>query len=97
MIGHSRYGYRARTARWTHNRPKRRSLQELRSLIKRGRYRLGKHAGMHAISEGFTEPDIGNTILYGRELIRYWEGERLLALGYIAVSKTVKITLHVVV
>jgi len=51
---------------------------------------------MHAVSEGFTEPDIGKTILYGRELIRYWEDERLLALGYIAFSKTVKMLLHVV-
>ena len=51
---------------------------------------------MHAVSEVTTEPDIVKTILYGRELIRYWEDERLLAFGCIAFIKTVKKPLHVV-
>ncbi|MDE0099611.1 MAG: hypothetical protein OXM87_08395 [Truepera sp.] len=37
-----------------------------------------------------------NTVLYGRELARYWEDERLLVLGHIPASPTVKIPLHVV-
>jgi hypothetical protein len=34
--------------------------------------------------------------MYGRELVRYLEDERLLALGFIRASATVKIPLHVV-
>jgi hypothetical protein len=51
---------------------------------------------MHAASEGFAELDIVRTVLYGRELARYWKDERLLVLGYIPVGPTVKIPLHVV-
>ncbi|MEJ2287859.1 MAG: DUF4258 domain-containing protein [Deinococcales bacterium] len=77
--------------------PKKRTLSELRPLVKQGRYRIGNHAAKHATCEGFTETDIVQTVLYGRELMRYWEDQRLLVLGYLPVSAAVKIPLHVVV
>ncbi len=76
--------------------PRRRTLSELRPWVKQGRYRIGRHAAKHATCEGFTETDIVQTVLYGRELMRYWEDERLLVLGYLPVSASVKIPLHVV-
>jgi len=77
--------------------PKKRTLSDLRPLVKQGLYRIGNHAAKHAACEGFTESDIVQTVLYGRELMRYWEDERLLVLGYLPVSASVKIPLHVVV
>ena len=77
-------------------RPKVRTLQDLRPIIKQGNYRIGPHAIRHASCEGFTEKDIIGTLLYGKELLRYREDERLLALGYIHVSSEVRIPLHVV-
>ncbi|HKI56320.1 MAG TPA: DUF4258 domain-containing protein [Trueperaceae bacterium] len=65
--------------------------------MRQGRYRIGSHAAKHATCEGFTETDIVQTVLYGRELMRYWDDERLLVLGYLPVSASVKIPLHVVV
>jgi hypothetical protein len=65
--------------------------------VKQGLYRIGTHAAKHATCEGFTETDIVETVLYGRELMRYWQDERLLVLGYLPVSAAVKIPLHVVV
>ena len=96
MSGLGRYGSSPKTAYRASNRSRRRNLIDLRPLVKGGRYRLGKHACMHAASEGFTEPDIVRTVLYGRELVSYWEDERLLVLGYIPAGPTVKIPLHVV-
>lgn len=77
-------------------RPKVRTLEELRPLFRSGRYRIGSHATKHATCEGFTEKDIVGVVLYGKELLRYTEDERLLALGYIHPSPDVKIPLHVV-
>lgn len=76
---------------------KRRSLEDLQPLVKRGSYRVGPHAAKHAACEGFSERDIVGTLLYGRELMCYWEDERLLVLGYIRPSPAVSIPLHVVV
>lgn len=76
--------------------PKRRELEDLRPLVRDGRYRIGPHTQRHAASEGFTERDVVATILHGRELIRYLEDERLLALGWLPVSREVKLPLHVV-
>jgi hypothetical protein len=79
------------------NRPVRvRTLEDLRPLMREGRYRLGSHALRHATCEGFTEADIVATVLYGKELVRYFQDERLLALGYIHPSPQVAIPLHVV-
>lgn len=78
-------------------RPKVRTLEELQPLIREGRYRIGTHAVRHAACEGFTEKDIVGSLLYGRELVRYLEDERLLVLGFIHPSPEVKIPLHVVV
>ena len=86
-------GQSGKTAR----KPRRRSLTDLRPIVRSGRYRLGSHAAKHAASEGFTESDIVRTVLHGRELVQYWEDQRLLVLGYIPVSAAVKIPLHVVV
>lgn len=77
-------------------RPRIRTLEELRPLVKEGRYRVGSHAAKHAACEGFSERDIVDAILYGRELMRYVHDERLLALGYICPSPAVRIPLHVV-
>lgn len=74
-----------------------RTLEELRPLVRSGKYRLGAHATQHAKCEGFTEKDVVNTILYGRELLRYHEDERLLILGYIRPRPDVNIPLHVVI
>lgn len=79
------------------NRPKVRTLEELRPHIRAGRYRIGAHATKHAYCEGFTERDIIAALLYGKELLRYCQDARLLALGYIHPSPTVQIPLHVVV
>ena len=78
--------------------PKRkvRTLDDLRPLVREGRYRIGSHASKHAICEGFTEQDIVMGILYGKELLRYMQDERLLALGYIRPSPAARIPLHVV-
>ena len=77
-------------------RPRVRSLPDLVPLVRQGRYRIGNHAVRHATCEGFTEHDIVHTVLFGRELMRYLEDERLLVLGYLPVSAEVRIPLHVV-
>ncbi len=73
-----------------------RTLEELRPLVRGGRYRLCPHALRHASCEGFSEKDVVAAALYGRELLRYLEDERLLVLGYICPSYEVRIPLHVV-
>lgn len=78
-------------------RPKYRTLEELRPLIKMGKYRLGPHATQHAKCEGFTEKDMVATLLFGKELLRYHEDERLLVLGYIRPTPDVSIPLHVII
>ncbi len=77
-------------------KPRRRVLDDLRPLVRDGRYRLARHAVRHAAAEGFTERDIVATVLHGRELVRYVEDERLLVLGWLPVSAEVKLPLHVV-
>lgn len=78
------------------NGPRRRVLDDLRPLVRDGRYRLARHAVRHASTEGFTERDIVATVLHGRELVRYVDDERLLVLGWLPVSAEVKLPLHVV-
>jgi hypothetical protein len=73
-----------------------RKLEQLRPLVREGRYRIGSHASKHAVCEGFSEQDMVEVILSGNELLHYWEDKRLLVLGYIELSVTVKIPLHVV-
>jgi len=75
---------------------RKRTLADLRPLVRAGKYRIGSHAVRHAFAEGFTEKDIIGSILYGKELLRYIQDERLLVLGYISVSTEVRIPLHVV-
>ncbi len=75
---------------------RRRTLDDLRPLVRHGQYRICPHAAKHAACEGFTENDIVGTILYGRELMRYWQDARLLVLGMIPASAEVQIPLHVV-
>jgi len=75
---------------------RRRVLDDLRPLVRDGRYRLVRHAVRHAATEGFTERDIVATVLHGRELVRYVEDERLLVLGWLPVSAEVNLPLHVV-
>jgi hypothetical protein len=77
-------------------RPRVRTLSDLRPLVKEGHYRIGPHALQHASCEGFAEKDMVAAALYGQELIRYVQDERLLALGYICPSPGVRIPLHVV-
>jgi hypothetical protein len=77
-------------------RPARRSLEELRPFVRDGRYRIGPHAARHALTEGFTERDVVMTLLHGRELARYLDDRRLLVLGWLPVSRTVRLPLHVV-
>jgi hypothetical protein len=77
-------------------RPRVRTLVELRPLIREGRYRIASHATRHAACEGFTERDMVAAALYGRELLRYTQDERMLVLGYIRPSSAVTIPLHVV-
>ena len=77
-------------------RPRRRGLDDLRPLVRDGRFRIARHAVRHAAAEGFTERDIVATVLHGRELVRYLEDERLLVLGWLPVSSEVKLPLHVV-
>jgi hypothetical protein len=73
-----------------------RVLEQLRFLIREGRYRIGSHANKHAMCEGFSEQDMVDVILNGYELLHYWEDKRLLVLGYIELSASVRIPLHVV-
>ena len=75
----------------------RRRLEDLQDLIWGGRYSVKLHAAQHARAEGFTEADIVETLLNGRELAVYPQDQRMLLLGYINVSKYLKIPLHVVV
>jgi hypothetical protein len=75
---------------------RRRTLEDLRPLVRDGRYRLGSHAVRHAACEGFTERDVVDAVLYGRELVRYVHDERLLVLGYVVMGPAVRIPLHVV-
>ena len=75
----------------------RRTLEDLQDLIWGGRYSVKLHAAQHARAEGFTEADIVETLLNGRELAVYPQDQRMLLLGYINVSKHLKIPLHVVV
>lgn len=78
------------------HRLRKRTLDDLRPLVRNGRYRICPHANKHATCEGFTEQDIVATVLYGRELMRYVQDERLLVLGFISPSPGVRIPLHVV-
>ncbi len=78
-------------------RPKVRTLSDLQPLVRAGRYRICSHAAKHAACEGFTEKDMVAALLYGRELLRYVQDERLLVLGFIQPSPAVRIPLHVVV
>jgi hypothetical protein len=73
-----------------------RVLEQLRPLIREGRYRIGSHANKHAVCEGFSEQDMVEVMLTGNELLHYWQDKRLLVLGYIKLSASVKIPLHVV-
>jgi hypothetical protein len=73
-----------------------RKLEHLRPLIREGRYRIGSHANKHAMCEGFSEQDMVEVILNGNELLHYWQDKRLLVLGYIELSSSVRIPLHVV-
>jgi hypothetical protein len=75
----------------------RRRLEDLQELIWCGRYSVKPHAAQHARAEGFTESDIVETLLNGRELAVYPQDQRILVLGYIRVSSQLKIPLHVVV
>lgn len=77
-------------------RPAPRTLEELRPHVREGRYRLGAHAVRHAAAEGFEERDVVMTLLHGRELARYVDDQRLLVLGWLPVSATVRVPLHVV-
>jgi hypothetical protein len=77
-------------------RRRRRTLADLRPLVREGRYRIGSHAVRHALAEGFTENDIVGSVLTGRELMRYWQDQRLLVLGYLPVGSAVRLPLHVV-
>jgi hypothetical protein len=77
-------------------RLRKRTLQDLRPLVRDGRYRIGPHASKHATCEGFTEQDIVATVHFGRELMRYIQDQRLLVLGFIRPSPEVHIPLHVV-
>ena len=81
---------------WRSARPKRRTLHDLRPLVRAGAYRLGPHALRHAATEGFTELDVVATVLHGRELARYLQDQRLLVLGWVPVSPNVRLPLHVV-
>lgn len=99
MDGRARRGPAAPSTR-PHGAPRRRhrvrTLPDLVPLVRQGHYRIGSHAVRHATCEGFTEQDIVNTVLFGREVMRYVEDERLLVLGYLPVSAEVRIPLHVV-
>ena len=77
-------------------RPRVRTLGDLQPLVREGRYRICSHAARHAACEGFTEGDMVAALLYGRELLRYVQDERLLVLGFIQPSPAVRIPLHVV-
>lgn len=77
-------------------REKGRKLEQLRPYIREGRYRIGSHASKHATCEGFSEQDMVEVMLTGNELLHYWQDKRLLVLGYIELSLTVRIPLHVV-
>jgi hypothetical protein len=77
-------------------RAKGRKLEQLRPFVREGRYRIGSHASKHATCEGFSEQDMVEVMLTGNELLHYWQDKRLLVLGYIELSSTVKIPLHVV-
>ena len=76
---------------------KRFSIEDLQPLMWDGRYAIRPHAVRHAISEGFTEADIVETIERGREMAIYPEDSRMLILGYITISPQLRIPLHVVV
>ncbi len=73
-----------------------RKLEHLRPLIREGSYRIGSHANKHAMCEGFSEQDMVEVMLTGNELLHYWQDKRILVLGYIELSESVKIPLHVV-
>jgi hypothetical protein len=77
-------------------REKGRMLEQLRPFIREGRYRIGSHATKHATCEGFSEQDMVEVMLSGNELLHYWQDKRILVLGYIELSSSVKIPLHVV-
>jgi hypothetical protein len=77
-------------------REKGRMLEQLRPFIREGRYRIGSHATKHATCEGFSEQDMVEVMLNGNELLHYWQDKRVLVLGYIELSSSVRIPLHVV-
>ena len=76
--------------------PKRRTIEELRRLVRSGRYAIKTHAVRHAIAEGFTERDIIAAVMFGRTLAVYPLDERMLILGYISLNRRIRIPLHVV-
>ena len=84
------------TPKYNKKRIRKRTLEDLRPLVRKGAYRVGPHANRHAQCEGFFERDMVAAVLYGKELLRYTEDERLLVLGFIRPSPVVEIPLHVV-
>lgn len=90
--------YSTTSAQYHHRQRKKKhcTLVDLRPLLLEGSYRIAEHARQHAQCEGFTEHDIIQVSLNGHELMRYPHDKRLLVLGYIEVSASVTIPLHVV-
>ena len=72
------------------------NLSEIRRLVGRGQYSVRWDAVLHALKEGFTETDIVEAVLYGRELERYPDDYRCLVCGQAQLDFETKAYLHVV-
>lgn len=72
-------------------------LESIQELAKARKYRIGFHAALHIIEEGFTEDDIMTALLgKARILEHYSEISRCLVVGYYPISSNVVIPLHIV-
>lgn len=71
-------------------------LDQLLNPILEGKYRLGPHVAKHMVAEGFTEADLIGALRWGSELAIYPEDQRMLVLGFIAVSPRLQLPMHVI-
>ncbi len=71
-------------------------LAEIRGLVDNGRYRIGGHAQLHMMEEGFDKEHCVGAIMGGRLLESYAAQKRYLIAGRFHLSSRNTCPLHVV-
>ncbi len=72
-------------------------LRNIKSLVRRGRYRVRIHTIRHMIEEGFSENNIVSAIIGDSKIIElYHEDKRCLILSKFLWSNRIKSPIHIV-